>query len=56
VDSPRAPVSGLAQPVGVGSLAVVFSSLRTDGDGGYAQTAEEMVALAARQPGFDQPG
>ena len=34
-------------------LAVIFSSQRSDEDPeGYAQTAEQMVALAAQQPGF----
>jgi heme-degrading monooxygenase HmoA len=32
--------------------AVIFSSQRTDGDNGYAQTADRMVELAAAQPGF----
>ena len=32
--------------------AVIFSSIRTAGDQGYTQTADEMVALAAQQPGF----
>ena len=32
--------------------AVIFSSLRTAGDAGYAQTAERMVELAAGRPGF----
>jgi heme-degrading monooxygenase HmoA len=32
--------------------AVIFSSLRTPGDHGYAQTADEMEALAAEQPGY----
>lgn len=32
--------------------AVIFTSLRTDVDEGYAITAERMVALAAEQPGF----
>ncbi|MDD2988356.1 MAG: antibiotic biosynthesis monooxygenase [Zoogloea sp.] len=32
--------------------AVIFTSVRTDGDNGYAQMAEEMLALAAVQPGF----
>ena len=41
---------GLAAPVGPGALAVVFTSLRTAGDGGYAQTSEEMVRLAAGRP------
>lgn len=32
--------------------AVIFTSLRTEAREGYAQTAEQMVALAAQQPGF----
>jgi heme-degrading monooxygenase HmoA len=33
--------------------AVVFTSLRTpEDDAGYAQTSDEMVALASAQPGF----
>lgn len=32
--------------------AVIFSSLRTPGDDGYAAMAERMVELAAEQPGF----
>jgi heme-degrading monooxygenase HmoA len=32
--------------------AVVFSSLRTEGDQGYAAMAERMLELAAQQPGF----
>ncbi|QDZ29987.1 antibiotic biosynthesis monooxygenase [Noviherbaspirillum sp. UKPF54] len=32
--------------------AVIFTSLRTDGDNGYADTARRMVELAAQQPGF----
>ena len=32
--------------------AVIFTSLRTEGDNGYAETAARMVELAARQPGF----
>lgn len=32
--------------------AVIFTSLRTETDEGYADTADRMVALAARQPGF----
>jgi heme-degrading monooxygenase HmoA len=32
--------------------AVIFSTLRTPVDAGYAQTAEEMEALAAQQPGY----
>jgi len=32
--------------------AVIFSSQRTDGDRGYASTAERMLELASKQPGF----
>ena len=31
---------------------VIFSAQRTPGDNGYADMAERMVELAARQPGF----
>ena len=32
--------------------AVIFTSLRTEGERGYGEMAEKMVALAAQQPGF----
>ncbi|MCZ2406076.1 MAG: antibiotic biosynthesis monooxygenase [Burkholderiales bacterium] len=32
--------------------AVIFTSLRTDGDNGYGAMAARMVELAAQQPGF----
>ncbi|WP_299176747.1 antibiotic biosynthesis monooxygenase [uncultured Neptuniibacter sp.] len=32
--------------------AVIFTSLRTEGDNGYAQMADRMVELASKQPGF----
>ncbi|MFW5489379.1 MAG: antibiotic biosynthesis monooxygenase family protein [Desulfovibrio sp.] len=32
--------------------AVIFTSLRTEGDNGYASMAEKIAALAAEQPGF----
>ena len=32
--------------------AVIFTSVRTDADEGYADTAAKMVALASGQPGF----
>lgn len=32
--------------------AVVFTSLRRDGDHGYGATADRMVELAAQQPGY----
>ena len=32
--------------------AVIFTSLRTEEDAGYAETAARMLGLASRQPGF----
>ncbi len=32
--------------------AVIFTSVRTDGDNGYAETANAMLRLASEQPGF----
>lgn len=32
--------------------AVIFTSLRTEGERGYGSMAERMVELAAQQPGF----
>src|ERR1700730_15237667 len=32
--------------------AVIFTSLRTDGDRGYGRMADRMVELALAQPGF----
>lgn len=32
--------------------AVIFTSIRTEGDHGYGEMAEQMVALARHQPGF----
>ena len=32
--------------------AVIFTSLRTEGDRGYGSTAERMIELASQQPGF----
>jgi heme-degrading monooxygenase HmoA len=32
--------------------AVIFTSLRTEGDDGYGDMASQMIALAAEQPGF----
>ena len=32
--------------------AVIFSSLRTEGDQGYGEAASRMLALAREQPGF----
>ena len=33
-------------------VAVIFTSLRTDGDDGYAAMAARMAELAAEQPGY----
>ena len=33
-------------------FAVIFTSLRTEGDQGYAEAAVRMVELARQQPGF----
>ena len=32
--------------------AVIFTSIRTEGDNGYSETAERMLELAKQQPGF----
>ena len=32
--------------------AVIFTSLRTEGDRGYAASADRMIELAEKQPGF----
>jgi len=32
--------------------AVIFTSVRSDGDNGYDATAERMLELASQQPGF----
>lgn len=32
--------------------AVIFTSLRTEGDDGYSRMADRMAELAAQQPGF----
>ncbi len=33
-------------------IAVIFTSLRTDGDAGYGRMAERMETLAHQRPGF----
>lgn len=45
-------MSQIAQTPNPPYYAVIFSSLRTDGDHGYAEMADKMVQLAAEQPGF----
>lgn len=32
--------------------AVIFTSVRTDGDNGYEETAKQILELASKQPGF----
>jgi heme-degrading monooxygenase HmoA len=50
VTEPAMPLARTPEPP---YWAVVFTSLRTPADdAGYAQTAGEMEALAAQQPGF----
>ena len=43
------PIADLPEPP---YTAVIFSSVRTDGDQGYGVMAERMQALARTQPGF----
>lgn len=45
-------MSGIAHTPKPPYYAVIFTSERTDGDNGYAQMADEMLKLAAVQPGF----
>jgi heme-degrading monooxygenase HmoA len=33
-------------------FAVIFTSIRTECDNGYGETAEQMLKLASEQPGF----
>jgi Uncharacterized enzyme involved in biosynthesis of extracellular polysaccharides len=33
-------------------FAVIFTSIRTDGDNDYGETAKQMLELASEQPGF----
>lgn len=32
--------------------AVIFTSIRTEGDNGYSEMAKQMLELASQQPGF----
>ena len=45
-------MSGIAETPEPPYVAVVFTSLRTDGDNGYAVMSARMEELAAQQPGF----
>jgi heme-degrading monooxygenase HmoA len=47
----RAPVA-LARTPEPPYYAVIFTSLRTDGDRGYGDMAMRMAGLAAKQPGY----
>ena len=47
--TPPAPFAELPKPP---YYAVIFSSLRTEGEAGYAAMADRMVELAREQPGF----
>lgn len=44
--------TGIAKTPQPPYYAVIFISQRTEGDNGYADMAEKMVALASQQPGF----
>ena len=46
------PDAAIATTPSAPYYAVIFTSLRTPVDDGYADMAEKMVALAAVQPGF----
>lgn len=45
-------MSLLAQTPKPPYYAVIFTSVRTDGDKGYGKTADRMIELAVLQPGF----
>ena len=45
-------MSGIAKTPEPPYVAVVFTSLRTDGDNGYAAMSARMEELAAQQPGY----
>lgn len=46
------PDDGIAATPRPPYVAVIFTSLRTEGDHGYAETAAAMESLAAQQPGY----
>lgn len=48
----KEPMSKIAETPEPPYYAVIFSSHRTEGDHGYAEMADRMLALAASQPGF----
>ena len=48
----RSVISPIASTPAPPYTAVIFTSLRTAGDNGYAAAAERMEELAAQQPGY----
>ena len=42
----------IAETLQLPYYAVIFTSVRTDGDNGYAEMADRMVELARQQDGF----
>jgi len=48
----RKKVSPIAKTGKPPYYAVIFTSLRTQGDDGYGAMAEKMVELVSKQPGF----
>jgi heme-degrading monooxygenase HmoA len=50
--TPRSDPAGISDTPKPPYYAVIFTSLRTPGDDGYADTARRMEQLAAQQPGF----
>ncbi|TBW50582.1 antibiotic biosynthesis monooxygenase [Marinobacter halodurans] len=46
------PESRIARTPEPPYYAVIFTSLRTEGDNGYGAMARQMMELAAEQPGF----
>jgi len=45
-------MAGIADTPTPPYYAVIFTSIRTEGDNGYSAAADEMVTLATQQPGF----
>ena len=51
-NTPAPAVPALADTPEPPYYAVIFSTLRTEGDNGYGDMAEKMAALAATMPGY----
>ncbi len=45
-------MSSVAQTPRPPYFALIFTSVRTDGDNGHGETAQQMLELASEQPGF----